>query len=226
MMLKEISMRFSHLFDRTKESAQSSRTLLNYELLTLPLPFILWFITFINPLIGFWPMLTLSTSILFTVSLFRIRSIRFKPTSRGVIIGTVTGVFLFVFFYFGAQIANSIPGFKTQVSAVYNYRGNFPLQMIAVLLLFPIGSGEALYWQGFILRYLDKWLKPWKASVLMSFLYMLIHLPTFNTSLMIVSLIVGLTWSFLFNKIDNNLFPVMLSHIIFDELAFVLFMIG
>lgn len=226
MRFKENPKRFLHFSNRTEKSGQNPRTFLNFELLTLPLPFIFWFITFINPPIGFWSMLALSTLLLFIVSMFRIRSIRFKPTFRGIIIGTLTGVFLFVFFYFGAQIANFIPGFEAQVSAVYAYRENFPLPLIAVLLLFPIGSGEALYWQGFILMYFNKWLKPWKASVLMSFLYTLIHLPTFNPSLMIVSLIVGLVWSFLFTRLGNNLFPVMLSHIIFDEFAFVLFMIA
>lgn len=223
-MFKEKPTQFSH-FSKTISKTSQSQLFLNFELLTLPLPFILWFITFVNPPIGFWPMLTLSTFLLFLVSLFRIRTIRFKPTFHGIIIGAFTGVLLFVFFYFGAQIANFIPGFKAQVSAVYAYRGNFPIPLIAVLLLFPIGSGEALYWQGFILRYLYNWFKPWKASVLMSFLYMLIHLPTFNPALLIVSLIVGLVWSYLFNKLGNNLFPVMLSHIIFDEFAFVLFRI-
>jgi membrane protease YdiL (CAAX protease family) len=43
---------------------------------------------------------------------------------------------------------------------------------------------------------------------------------------MFVSLVVGLTWSFLYNKLGGNLFPVMVSHVIFDEFAFVLLMIG
>lgn len=54
---------------------------------------------------------------------------------------------------------------------------------------------------------------------------MMIHLPTLNPSLMFVSFIVGLTWGFLYLKL-GNLFPVMLSHVIFDEFAFVFFMIS
>lgn len=208
--------RATSIFDRIRH---------NYELLTLPLPFILWFITFIEPPFGFWPTLALSTGILLVVSAPRIRKIKFQPTTRGFVIGAALGVALFALFYFGAQIANSIPGFPSQVSAVYSFRENFPLWAIAGLLLFPIGSGEATYWQGFILQHLDKRLKPWAAAVLTSFLYMMIHLPTFNPSLMLVALIVGLAWSFTFNKFGKNLFPIMVSHIIFDELAFVLFMI-
>lgn len=198
----------------------------NCELLTLPLPFILWYITFIIPPFGFWPTLALSTSILLAVSALRFRKIKFQPTIRGFVVGAVLGVALFALFYFGAQIANSIPGFPSQVSAVYSYRGNFSIWAIAILLLFPIGPGEATYWQGFVLRYLDGRLKPWAAAVITSALYTLIHLPTFNLSLMLVAFIVGLAWSFTFNKLKNNLFPIVVSHIFFDEFAFVLFMIG
>ncbi|HLN89226.1 MAG TPA: type II CAAX endopeptidase family protein [Candidatus Binatia bacterium] len=198
----------------------------NYELLTLPLPFILWYFTFILYPLGFWPTLALSTSILLAVSIPRLRKIKFQPTVRGLIIGAVLGLALFGLFYFGAKIANSIPGFPSQVSAVYSFRGNFPLAAIAVLLLFPIGPGEATYWQGFILHHLDGRVKPWAAALLTSFLYMIIHLPTLNPSLMLVAFIVGLAWSFAFNKLKKNLFPIMVSHIIFDEFAFVLFMIG
>ncbi len=207
-------------------STKNSKAKNNYELLTLPLPFILWFITFIHSPIGFWPMLAISTLVLFVISMFRLRSITFKPSLKGALIGVAVGLFLFAFFYFGARVANSIPGFPAQVSAVYGYRGNFPLQLIAVLLLFPIGPGEATYWQGLILRYLDQRLKPWIAVILTSFLYMMIHLPTFNPSLMLVAFIVGLVWSLLYNRLGKNLFPVMVSHVVFDEFSFVLFMIG
>ena len=197
----------------------------NYELLTLPLPFILWYISFIHPPFTFWPTLALSTGLLLAVSFPRFRKITFKPTIQGTIIGVASGILLFAFFYFGAKIANSIPGFPAQVSAVYSYRGNFPLSAIAFLLLFPIGPGEATYWQGIILRHLDEKLKPWMAIFLTSLLYTLIHLPTLNLSLMLVAFIGGLVWSFIFNRMRKNLFPVLVSHIIFDEFAFVLFMI-
>jgi hypothetical protein len=197
----------------------------NYALLTLPLPFILWFITFTRPPFGFWPTLALSTGILLVVSVPRMRKIKFQPTIRGLVIGVALGAALFALFYFGAQVANSIPGFPAQVSSVYSLRGNVPLWAIAGLLLFPIGLGEATYWQGIILSHLDKRLKPWAAAILTSFLYTIIHLPTLNLSLMLVALVCGLAWSFTFNKLGKNLFPILVSHIIFDEFAFVLFMI-
>ena len=218
--------RLSRLALKNSDSAQKSRWKQNYELLTLPLPFILWFITFIYPPFTFWPTLALSTALLFAVSLPRLHKITFKPTIKGILIGVATGVFLYLFFWSGAQVANSIPGFPAQVSAVYAFRGNFPISLIAVLLLFPIAPAEALYWQGLILRHLNQRIRPFFAVIVTSVLYTLIHLPTLNLSLMFVSLIVGLTWSFLYNKLDGNLFPIMVSHVIFDELAFVILAIA
>ena len=55
---------------------------------------------------------------------------------------------------------------------------------------------------------------------------MMIHHPTLNPSLMFASLFVGLTWGFMYNKLGNNLFPIMLPHVMFDEFVFVFFMIG
>src|ERR1700687_2551383 len=76
----------------------------NYELLTLPLPFILWFITFILYPFGFWPTVALSTSILLISSLPKMRKFKFQPTIRGFVIGAALGFALFALFYFGAQI--------------------------------------------------------------------------------------------------------------------------
>jgi membrane protease YdiL (CAAX protease family) len=212
--------------DLLNHSSRKRQIERNYEFFTLPLPFILWFIIFVKPPFGFWPTLALSTGLLLVFCLPRIRKITIKPTLRGAFVGIASGILLFALFYFGAQVANFIPGFPSQVSAVYSLRGNFPLYGIAVLLLFPIAPAEATYWQGVVLRRFNERIKPWIACILTSILYMSIHIPTLNASLMLVSFIVGLTWSLIFNKFKQNLFPVLISHIIFDEFAFVLFMIG
>ena len=53
-----------------------------------------------------------------------------------------------------------------------------------------------------------------------------LHDARANPSLMFASLFVGLTWRFMYNKLGNNLFPVLLPHVMFDEFVFVFFMIG
>jgi membrane protease YdiL (CAAX protease family) len=197
----------------------------SYELLSLPLPFFLWFVTFIHPLLGFWPMLTISTSLILVVSVRRVRSMGLRLNPYQVLMGILSGAFLFAFFWGGAMVARSIPGFSAQVSSVYQLRGNFPVWLVSILLIFPIGPAEALYWQGLIQRRVSLSTNPIAAVFLSSFLYTAIHLPTLNPSLMFVALVGGLVWGFAYVK-SGNIIPIIGSHVIFDELAFVIFTIG
>jgi len=59
-----------------------------------------------------------------------------------------------------------------------------------------------------------------------SSLYSLIHLPTLNPSLIFVALVGGLVWGYLFTRYKNDLLPCLVSHILFDELVFVVLPIG
>jgi len=199
---------------------------LSYEVLTLPVPFILWFFVFNDPLLGgFWPTLTVSALILLSLSLLRFSSMKIRITSRGFLIGVGSALLIYAFFWAGFQIVRGIPGFTQQVSWVYQLRGTTPITFIAAALLFPIGPAEELFWRGFIQRCLNSTLTPTKGLLVTSALYTLIHVSTFNPSLMLVALIGGLFWGYMFNR-AGDLFPVLVSHVLFDELIFVLLVIG
>jgi membrane protease YdiL (CAAX protease family) len=199
---------------------------LSYEVLTLPVPFVLWFFVFNDPILGgFWPTLTVSALILLSLSLLRFSSMKLKITSKGFLIGVGSAFLIYAFFWAGFQIVRSLPGFSQQVSWVYQLRGTMPITYIAAALLFPIGPTEELYWRGFIQRHLNASLSPTKGLLVTSALYTLIHLSTFNPSLMLVALIGGLFWGYMFNKL-GDLFPVLVSHVLFDELIFVILVIG
>ena len=199
---------------------------LSYELLTIPVPFALWFFVFNDPLLGgFWPTLTVSALILLSLSLLRFSSMKVKITSKGFLIGVGSAFLVYAFFWSGFQVVKGLPGFSQQVSWVYQFRGSMPITYIAAALLFPIGPSEELYWRGFIQRHFNGTLSPTKSLLVTSSLYTLIHLPTFNPSLMLVALIGGLFWGYLFNRL-GDLFPVLVSHVLFDELIFVILVIG
>jgi membrane protease YdiL (CAAX protease family) len=198
---------------------------ISYELLTLPLPFVLWFITFKIPIIGFWLTITVSTSILLITSIPRWGEIDFKFSLKDVTIGLLSGIFLYAFFWSGFQIAKSIPGFTQTISSVYALRGEAPLIQIAEVLLFPISPAEELYWRGLIQRYLVRVIQPSRGLIVTSILYSVIHLPTLNPSLMLVALIAGLVWGYLFNRL-GKIIPVIVSHIVFNEMVFVLLVIS
>ncbi len=194
---------------------------LSYELYTIPLPFVLWFITFKAPLLGFWPTLTASASILLIVSLPRWGAATFTFDIRQIAIGIASGLLLYLFFWSGYQVAKSIPGFTQTISSVYELRGGVGTTQIAEVLLFPIGPAEELYWRGMIQGYLRERLSANKALFITASLYTLIHLPTLNPSLLFVALVGGLVWGYLFNRFKRML-PVVASHVLFDEIIFVL----
>lgn len=199
---------------------------LSYEVLTLPVPFVLWFFVFNDPFLGgFWPTLTVSALILLSLSLLRFSSMKVKITSRGFLIGVVSAFLIYAFFWAGFQIVRGLPGFSQQVSWVYQLRGTTPITFIAAALLFPIGPTEELYWRGFIQRHLNSTLSPAKGLLVTSALYTLIHVSTSNPSLMLVALIGGLFWGYMFNRL-GDLFPVLVSHVLFDELIFVILVIS
>jgi len=196
-----------------------------YELLTLPLPFILWYVTFRSPFFGFWATLGTSSAVLLLVCAPRLTRMGFRLTVWSLAVGVVSAVALYLFFWSGYQVAKNIPGFVQTLSSVYGLRGATSTQEISALLLFPIGPAEELYWRGLIQRSLSERLSQARGLLATSTLYTLIHLPTLNPSLLLVALVGGLVWGTIYNRYRSVL-PVVLSHVIFDEMIFVFFVIS
>jgi membrane protease YdiL (CAAX protease family) len=207
---------------------------LSYEALTLPLPFVFWYFVFdYNSILGgFWPAMTAATLILLSFSLLRFSSMKLKITSRGFLIGVGSALFLYALFWDGYQVVKFLPGLSSfspiltqQVAWVYQLRGTMPLGFIAAALLFPIGPAEELYWRGFIQGHFNRTLNPRKSLLLTTILYTSIHLVTLNPSLIAVAFIGGLFWGYIFNR-TGDVFPALVSHIVFDELIFVILVIA
>ena len=150
---------------------------------------------------------------------------RWGATPSGLALGILSAVALYLFFFSGYQVAKNIPGFVQTISSVYGLRGGISQQEISLLLLFPIGPTEEIYWRGLIQRSLNERLKPNQSLLVTSVLYASIHIPTLNPSLLLVAFIGGLVWGMLYNRYGSVL-PSLLSHVIFDEMIFVYLVIG
>ena len=197
-------------------------------LLSLPAAFLLWYVTFRVDELSFWVRISSSTAVLLLISLALGRdgmSLR-GGGGRGLLAAVVSAVLLYLFFWSGFQVLRSNSTFIGQVSSVYFLRTSEPSYIIFLLLLFPIGPAEETYWRGFIQRNLQDAAGGRTAIVATSALYSLIHLPTLNPSLIFVALVGGLVWGYLYRKYKNDLLPAVVSHILFDELVFVLFPLG
>ena len=196
-----------------------------FELLTLPLPYLLWFYSFEDFPPGFWIKLSASGLVLLLVALTRWRSVKLTFSFTGLAVGVLSAVLLYLLFWAGYHVMSVVPGFASTISSVYSLSTGAPKTVIAGLLLFPIGPAEEFYWRGFIQRRLKGLTSPTRALVATSLIYASIHLVTLNPSLLLVALIGGMVWGTIYDRY-GDMFPVLVSHILFDELIFVLFVIG
>lgn len=190
-------------------------------LLTLIVPFVLWPIVFNRVLADFWTGLAFATAILLIISLAINKSLDLHGSLLWSILGAASGFLLYGGFSLGFQATRGIGAFAGGISSVYDLKTNRSLLAIAVLLLFPIGPGEEVYWRGLIQRTLQGTSSRKYAWILQVIPYTLIHLFTLNLPLIITALVGGLAWGYLY-KLSGSITPSILSHIVFDLLIFVI----
>ncbi len=167
-------------------------------------------------------MMSISTSILLVVAVAINRGkVSVRMNYRTMSMGAVSGLLLYGFFYVGYQFTKSVAVFNQGVGAVYDFRSGVPLALIALVLVFPIAPSEEVYWRGLIQRRFMERFGGNSGLILAAGAYALVHLPTLNLSLILTALIGGLVWGWIY-KSSKHLEPVILSHIVFDVLIFVI----
>ena len=188
--------------------------------LSLVLAATLWLFVFVIQPLQFWVMLSLSTLILLLVALAINRS---KPSIRisgkPVLLGVVSGILLYLLFYFGFLVTKSNPLFSQGVGKIYDLR-TVPSIFIGLALIFPIGPGEEIYWRGLIQRRFSENFGSNLGLLTATSAYTLVHLPTLNVPLLLTAFIGGLAWGYIYKR-TGTLLPVIISHVIFDLLIFV-----
>ncbi|MGA3108467.1 MAG: type II CAAX endopeptidase family protein, partial [Candidatus Bathyarchaeia archaeon] len=170
----------------------------------------------------FWAMLASATFILLIIAVLVSREkLALHPSILLILYGIVTAVLLYGLFYFGFELTKSNPIFSQGISQVYGLRSNESRWLIAMLLIFPIGPGEELYWRGLIQRTFAEKKGSNAGLVIASLAYALVHLPTLNPPLILTALIGGLVWGSLY-KFTKSLVPGIVSHVLWDLMIFVL----
>ncbi len=190
--------------------------------LSLVLAAVLWTLVFLIRPFDFWAMLASATFILLIIAVLVSREkLALHPSILLILYGIVTAVLLYGLFYFGFELTKSNPIFSQGISQVYGLRSNESRWLIAVLLIFPIGPGEDLYWRGLIQRIFAEKKGSNAGLVIASLAYALVHLPTLNPPLILTALIGGLVWGSLY-KSTKSLVPGIVSHVLWDLMIFVL----
>ncbi len=198
--------------------------------LSILLAFFLWYATFIVRPFNFWLTMTFNTVLLSVIS-FASGKIPWQKREwslRNTGIGILAAIALYGIFWLGHEMlvlagayAGLLPRRAENLNAIYASRAELPQYLIAVLLFFPIGFGEEIYWRGFIQRFfLTRWGKG-AAFLLTVVLYTGVHLSTWNPVLILASFICGVYWSGLY-WYTGSLVPVLISHMLWDPFIFVI----
>ena len=197
---------------------------------------LLWFITFAIMPINFWLLMAFSTTILL-IWATALKTANAKPflnlTVKNLLIGIASAFILWAIFYLGhlaislayVFVIGSSAQWSTQLVSVYNNASDTPQWLIAILLVFPIASGEELFWRGTVQRLLANRYGSFPALLLATLLYTLIHLPALNPALLIAAAVCGLYWGIMYLYF-KSIIPSLISHIIWDILIFLVWPIG
>jgi uncharacterized protein len=195
-----------------------------YLISTLLTAAILWYLTFIVKPMNFWLEMSISILILVSLAYFQKRDLfsTIKITRRHIIVGIISAIGLYLVFYVGNIIAGYLFSFKdAQISMIYGNKAQGSLAMIGVLLLFIIGPGEVLYWQGYVQTTLTKKFGDNLGYIISVLLYAAVHIATGNFMVILAALVCGFYWGWIYKK-EKSLVPIIISHAIWDVTIFVL----
>ncbi len=200
--------------------------------IAIALVFVLWYIMFVLKPFNFWMMMAFSTSLLSLVVLWIGEPFarRGEWSWSNVWIGVASALLLYAIFWAGNQglilFEKLVPGLFSDrprnLAAIYGNRGELAPHWVALLLFFPIGFGEEFFWRGLVQNHFSGTRSRWGGFLIATFLYTAVHFATGNYVLLLAALTCGLFWGALYAW-RGQLFPVLLSHMLWDPLIFVLF---
>lgn len=175
--------------------------------------------------IPFFPLMTVTAFSLAAVSLILQRKQAkdiYAFNAAFIPIGILSAVFLYGVFWVGHFLSTRIlPFAAAQVDSIYTIRAGQNPWIVAGLLAFIIGPAEEIFWRGFVQKRLSNKYGILAGIVLATAFYTLVHLWSFNLMLLAASAVCGAFWGLFFAATDN-LWPVIISHVVWDVTIFIL----
>jgi len=187
---------------------------------------VFWFILFspwTSGLIAFWPMMVAATGFLAFVGFLAQQESAdiYRLRIWHVLAGACSALLLYGIFYIGRKIlVLAFPASVFEIEDVYGIRDGAPAGLVVFLLLFWIGPAEEIFWRGFIQQRCTKNYGAWKGLALATVIYMLVHAWSVNVTLVLAAGVCGLWWGAQF-LIFRNLWPVIISHAVWDVMIFI-----
>lgn len=224
-MQNDSGVRAAETAPRQVGSQEGADQYVRRALLTLPIAYLVWAFAFQGGALNFWIRITIAASVLLVTAVAVGRkSLSPRPTVLALVVGAASAVLLYLFFWSGYQVLKGNPSFAGTISSVYSLKGAEPTWFIASVLVFPIGPTEEIYWRGLVQNAVSRRLPTTTSIVLTSAIYGSIHLPTLNPSLIFVAFVGGLVWGYVYHR--WGLAASIVSHVMWDEMIFVFFVIS
>ena len=172
----------------------------------------------------FWLMMSITAGLLATASLLLERKnldgiYRFRPVH--VATGLLTAGGLYMVFWAGHFVSTHIlPFAASQVDSIYDIRSDQNPWVISLLLLLIIGPAEEIFWRGFVQRRLSKKFGLLIGFIVVTVIYTLVHIWSFNLMLIAAAAVCGGFWGLLYMA-TGNLWPCIISHAIWDVVVLI-----
>ena len=187
-----------------------------------------WFLMFsqwTSPYVNFWLTMSIAAVVLFFLSWLNQKKDfhnLFIFKKNDFLIGIAAAAILYAIFYFGRIILVEVLSYgQKEISLIYSTRHQASPIIIGIILFFLIGPAEEIFWRGFIQQRLGLQFGKTQALWITTFIYTVVHIWSFNITLLMASLVCGLFWGWIFLR-TNRLWPVIISHALWDLLIFVI----
>lgn len=190
---------------------------------TLIAAFVLWYVMFVIRPFNFWLMMGVATTLLSLFAVLFGRPLFDKGDFclKHILIGIASAIFLYAIFWVGNQmLAMILPTRAENLSAIYANKDSLSPIIVGMLLFFPIGFGEELFWRGYVQRQFALKYGKWIGLGVATLIYVLVHVATGNPVLLLAALFCGLFWGGLYLR-TGSLTTVIVSHMIWDPMIFV-----
>ena len=139
-----------------------------------------------------------------------------------IFLGILSGLFLFAVIWLSYKgIQHFQLPFENNISRLYRwYAPSAFWEFLALILV--AAPGEEFFWRGFIQKRLLKKFTPFVSILLGAVLYASVQIYSGQLLLVIAALFTGFIWGWLYFK-KKSMPLVIVSHLVFDVLLFILF---
>lgn len=186
---------------------------------------LLWYQMFSVRLLAFWPSMAISTLLLQAIVFWQI-GLPWKWSEwslKNIFIGLASALLLFIIFFAGNYFLRHLVGHGgPEIDRIYTMKHNIPTWIIALTIIFPIGSGEEIFWRALIQKDFMRRFGTITGLVFAASIYSAVHLPSGNPVLLLAAAISGLYWGSLMIW-RKSVVPGIISHVAWDISVFVFF---